>query len=130
MVGTPTSKQLRMKWWDLLRNRYNITYGPTASKKDLMQTVRAKLGLEKGERAKGSAKSTTAFLRKSDFWKASKRDYGGKYSDWRRWEERDLKELSKSYKGKELVERYNKMTDSKRSYMSVMVKLSRVKKVK
>lgn len=130
-----TSREGRAQIWDYLRRRYTLNIRQYSNKAKMEKDLRRQMGLRKYERASPKQRAfLNRLFRKSDFWRESKKDLG-KPSPWRRkgqeklsWRERDLLELSKRYKGRELVERYNRMTGEQRSYAAVTTKASKLKK--
>jgi len=132
---TPTDKELRMSIWDEIRFRLRIR--PVASHEKLVQSIRAKLGLKKFERATaekhGRSKSLLALVRKSDFWKKSKYEdmleWTQSPKQWKEGEESILRGLMKQgLKGKELVSEFNmRVGPVKRTYMGVMVRKTKLK---
>ena len=72
-------------------------------------------------------------VKKSDFWKKTKYEdkpyfLRNKKGGWNEGEETTLKELSKRYKGKELVDEFNKIVEPNRTYMAVHVRASILRK--
>jgi len=132
---TPTDKELRMSVWDTIRYRFRINISDITSKKQLLNDVRDRLGLKKYQRLTkkyGKDRNFFNLVKKSDFWAKSKYEdkpyfLRSRKGGWLEGEETTLKELSKRYKGKELVSEFNKKVKPGRTYMAVMIKKSRSK---
>ena len=131
-MTTPTDKEQRMSIWDMFRFRWKVDTEKVTSKQSLIQEARKAKGYRKYERVKGRDQNIIKYVQKSDFWQKSKyedrHDFLYTKREWRPEQESMLKELSKSYRGKELVSEFNKRTHQNRSYMAVMVRKSRLKK--
>ena len=136
---SPTTREQRMKIWDVLRKRFRLNIAQIKNKQQLIKEIRKKYGLKKYEKAKGKQKSLLSLITRTDFWERSKEDYiivrrkGKTYPRLKpvRWSEREvtlLRILSEQYKGKELVREFNRRNPIKRSYSSIMVKRSRLKR--
>ena len=129
---TPTTKEQRMSLWDSLRERFRI--GRVSNRGELIKTIRERAGLKKYQKAKGRTKSILSMLKKSDFWAKSKyedRPYflRSRKGGWLEGEETTLKELSKRYKGKELVSEFNaRVGPIKRTYSAVHTRASILRK--
>ena len=126
---TPTIREQRMSLWDSLRERFRI--GRVSNRSELIRTIREKAGLKKYQRSKGKIKSILLLIKKSDFWSKSK--YEDKFDflqspkQWKEGEESILKGLMKEYRGKELVGEFNKKVTPNRTYMSIMVRKTKLK---
>ena len=135
-MATPTEKELRQSVWDTIRYRLRINISDITSKKQLLDEIRGRLGLNKYQKLTkkyGKDRNFFNLVKKSDFWAKSKyedRPYflRSRKGGWLEGEETTLKELSKRYKGKELVAEFNKRVKPGRSYMGVMVRKSKLKK--
>jgi hypothetical protein len=133
-MTSPVDKSERDYWWDLLRKRFKIFPTQYSSKEKFRKALRDRMEIPKHHRAKGTKKRILARLTKSDFWNKSKyedeRGIPVNNKGWRIEEDDLLREMSKSYKGKELVNKYNASDETlhqKRSYWSIMKRRQKIK---
>ena len=127
------TKDRRMTIWDALRERFKL--GPISSHKTLMQNIRSKLHLEKGQRItkafSANDRRLYATARSKKFWRASKYEDRHYFlqnpKEWKEGEVSILKGLrNQGLKGKELHAEFNKRVTPNRTYMAIHVKSSKL----